>query len=504
MRNAVFLTQGLLSVLLLTFAGWITGGQATAQTKTATRPNIIFIYVDDLGYSDLSCYGKKYGANFIETPNIDKLAKESMLFTEAYASAPLCSPSRAALLTGKSPARLNFEFVTKHPTDNYQWDDPAWKEKFRDFPLTPPPYTLNLPLKEITMAEMLKSFGYETGIVGKWHVSAHNKVYNGWGDTYGPKQQGFDWAEETFGAWNQAVKAGEKGSQKGEFRQDEVTDRAISFIKGKHDSPFFLYLSHYYVHTPLNTASQWLVEKYKAKSEQSGLGYNEKRIRYAAFVETLDHYVGDVLAAVDEAGLGKNTLIVFTSDNGGMPEVAFNRPFRGSKWNLYEGGLRVPMLIRYTGVVKAGTQCDVPVIQTDFFPTFYELASGKKPAQTETDGRSIVSVLKTGLSKGFENRPLYWHFPYYHPEGNVDKVRDLAIGMEDGYISLTKPQSALRKNDYKLIYFYEDDRVELYNLARDIGEKGDLSKTQPALAEKMKKELMAYLDRVKARLPEKK
>lgn len=503
MNHSVFFNYRLLKAVLLAFVSFGAFFSAVAQSPRKMKPNIILIYVDDLGYSDLGCYGNEHGADFIETPNIDKLAEESMLFTEAYAAAPLCSPSRAALLTGKSPARLNFEFVTKYPADDYQWDSQVWKDKFREFPLVPPPYTLNLPLKETTLAEMLKSFGYETGIVGKWHVSAHNKVYNGWDEAYGPKKQGFDWAEETFGAWKDAVKEGEHGSRKHEFTSDSITDKAISYIKGKHNSPFFLYLSHYYVHTPLNTALPWLVEKYKAKSQEKGLGYSEKRIRYAAFVEALDHYVGEVLDAVEQAGLKDNTMVVFTSDNGGMPEVAFNRPFRGSKWNLYEGGLKVPMLIRYPGVVTGNSRSNVPVIQTDFFPTLYELASGSKTVQGDLDGRSFLQVLKSGADKSFEDRSLYWHFPYYHPEGNVDQVRNLSIGVEDQYISFTTPQSAIRGGNYKLIYFFEDERSELYNLAEDISERVDISKNHPALSESMTKELMTYLSKVNARLPRK-
>ncbi|CAN5364925.1 sulfatase [soil metagenome] len=500
MNTTVLLNHRFLRIGLLSLAGWIIGVSAEAQKNRKTRPNILFIYVDDLGYSDLGCYGSRYGANFIETPNIDKLAKESMLFTEAYAAAPLCSPSRAALLTGKSPARLKFEFVTKYPSDDFQWDDDAWVAKFKEYPLVPPPYTLNLPLKEVTIPEMLKPFGYKTGIVGKWHVSAHNKVYNGWDHTYGPRQQGFDSAEETFGSWSEMP----KNEKSGEFPSDDLTDKAISYIKAKHSSPFFLYVSHYFVHTPLNTALTWLVEKYKAKSEKAGLAYSDKRIRYAAFVETLDHYVGDLVAAVDQAGLRNNTLIVFTSDNGGMPEVAFNRPFRGSKWNVYEGGLRVPMLMRYPGVIKENSRNNTPVIQTDFFPTFYELASGKKFMQKAIDGRSMIPLLTPGNSNGFENRALYWHFPYYHPEGNVDKIRNLPIGVEDEYISFTKPQSAIRKNKYKLIHFFEDDSVELYDLTKDVSEKVDLSKRYPEVAAKMKKDLSDYLSNVNARLPRRK
>lgn len=475
-----------------------------AQKVPSVKPNIILIYVDDLGYSDIGCYGKEYGATFIETPNIDKFASESIMFTDAYSAAPLCSPSRAALLTGKSPARLNFEFVTKFPSDDFQAGDTAWTNKFKEFPLIPPPYKLNLPLQEVTIAEMLKSFGYKTGIVGKWHVSAHNKIYNGWNEAFGPRSQGFDWAEETFGVWNKKMTNENYLNNKKSFPQDEVTNKAISYIKKEHNSPFFLFVSHYFVHTPLNTALGWLVEKYRLKSEQLGLNYDEKRFRYAAFVETLDFYTGQLLEAVNEAGLKENTLVIFTSDNGGMPEVAFNRPFRGSKWNLYEGGLRVPLLMRYPGVIKENSRSLQTVIQTDFFPTFFELAAGMKYKKKDIDGKSIMPYLNTKSNVDLENRELFWHFPYYHPEGKVGKTRGLQIGVEDGYVSFTEPQSAIRKNNYKLIYYYEDERVELYNLHKDPSEKNDISNNQQKISSQMKHDLLEYLRQVNARFPKRK
>jgi len=463
---------------------------AAAQKTTSRPPNILLIYADDLGYSDLHCYGKEYGADFIETPHLDKLASQSMKFTNAYASAPLCSPSRAALLTGKSPARLNFEFVTKYPQDQYRWADTAWTNKFKNKALIPPPFTLNLPLEEVTVAEMLKTAGYTTALVGKWHVASHHQVYNGWNPEFGPQKQGFDWAEDATGAWGRANRYGKL--KEGEFPEDELTTKAVSYLKKKHEKPFFLFVSHYYVHAPLDTTLEWLIGKYTVKAEKMGLHYSAKRIRYAAFVEAFDHYVGQLLEAVDE-----NTMVVFTSDNGGMPEFAFNRPLRGSKWNLYEGGVRVPMLIRYPGVVPANSVCSTPVIQTDFFPTFRELATGE--SSDSMDGTSFVSLLKG--SGQLKNRSMIWHLPYYHPEGNPKNKAPDEIGVEDGYISATYPQSALRKGKYKLLYFYEDKRVELYDLENDIREQNDLSSSDPATATRLKEELLAYLEKVKARLP---
>jgi len=467
-----------------------------------SRPNIVLIYVDDLGYSDLGCYGRAYGNHFTETPNIDQLAMQSQKFTNAYTAAPICSPARAALLTGKSPARLHFEFVTKWEKDRYNWEDDAWRRMFYGKKLIPPPYTLNLPLEEETLAEVLKGEGYATGMVGKWHVSSHQNVYNGWNPIFGPAKQGFDWTKDTFGAWDKEMKQARKNAKDGEFPLDALTDGAISYIRQPHSSPFFLYVSHYYVHTPLDADLGWLIDKYKAKAEREGLDVSDQRIRYAAFLETLDHYVGQLLRAIDDAGLAENTLLVFTSDNGGMPEFAYNRPLRGSKWNLYEGGIRIPLLVRWPGVVEAGTVSPTPVIQTDFLPTFYEVASGQRFRSTDVDGSSILSVLQGKPAPTLEDRSLVWHFPYYHPEGKAYDQAEPAIGIEDEYISQTRPHSAIQKNGYKLLYFYEDGQTELYNLHRDQKEETELSMKEQARANTMKEELMNYLKSVDARIPE--
>lgn len=475
------------------------------QAQTQQKPNIILIYIDDLGYSDAGCYGKEFGQNFIETPNIDKLAIQGLKFTDAYAAAPLCSPSRAGLLTGKSPARLGFEFVTNYGANWYQWDNPKWIARFNGKKLLPPPYTVNLPLEEVTIAEILKKQGYHTAMAGKWHVSSHYKVYNGWNPAFSPDKQGFDWTADTFGAWGGGTQSDEdkiikQKATEGVFPTDELTEKCISYIKSA-KSPFFLFESHYYVHTPIDVNLKWLISKYQQKAPK---GMPLKQIRYAAFVETMDHYVGQLLDAIDDAGISNNTVVVLTSDNGGIPGLAFNRPFRGSKWNLYEAGVRIPMIVRWPGVIKESTVCHEPVIQTDFMQTFYEIAGGSKSKKVAPDGMSILPLLKSNGKPDngiYKNRTLTWHFPYYHPEGDDYAKALLEIGVEDKGISQTKPQSSIRKNNLKLVYFYEDEHTELYDLANDPSEQKDLSKTMQAEAVRLKDELLNELKSAKARFP---
>ncbi|MBV6643589.1 MAG: sulfatase-like hydrolase/transferase, partial [Cyclobacteriaceae bacterium] len=352
------------------------------------------------------------------------------------------------------------------------------------------------------MAEVLNKQGYKTGIVGKWHVAPHYKRYKGWSPTLGPRQQGFGWAAETFGSHPYGYVKGEDSPEyeDGEFPVDSLTENAIRFLEENRENsdPFFLYVSHYYVHTPLSNHLEWLIEKYRKKA---GNNVSEAQIKYAAFVETMDHYVGQLLDAVDELGLRENTLVVFTSDNGGHPDHAFNRPLRGSKWHLYEGGIRVPMMVRWPGHVEPGAISAMPVIQTDLLPTFQEAAGGVSQ-NDELDGKSLVSLLNGNPS--LEDRSLFWHFPYYHPEGDAFSEAGEKIGVEDGHNAKTFPQSAIRKGKHKLLYFYEDDRAELYDLEKDIRESEGLSIQEPELAESLKTELFDYLESVNARFPKKK
>ena len=458
--------------------------------------------MDDIGYSDISVYGREFGNLLTETPNIDELASEGMMFTQAYAPSPLCSPSRASLLTGKSPARLNFEFVTKYEGSIYDNND-EWAKHWSARQLVPPPFALNLPLEEVTMAEMLRDAGYETGICGKWHVAAHHQHYLGWSKTHGPKQQGFDYAAETFGShpyrrYDEEMHSHLKPLEIGEYPKDELTDKASEFLKRTHEQPFFLFVSHYYAHTPLDTVAPWLLDKYKQKG---GEGITNARILYAAFIETLDHYIGNLLSALESSGHAENTLVILTSDNGGHPNTAFNRPFRGSKWNLYEGGIRVPMIIRWPGVVTPGQTSASTVIQTDIMPTLREILSIDEDSNIDCDGVSILPILKqSSISKA--ERTVTWHFPYYHPEGKEFEKAKQFIGIEDGYISQTTPQSAIRSGDMKLVYFYADERTELYDLSNDVKEENDLSGDSTALASELKDKLLEHLEKSGARTPQ--
>ena len=444
-----------LSVLLL--FGWCLSVSAAESV-----PNIVFILADDLGWKDLGCYG----GTLAETPHLDQLAKQGLRFTNAYSPAPICSASRASILTGRTPARLHFEFVTK----------PAGvKPPARQ--LQPPEYTRELPLKEVTIAEMLQQANYQTGFFGKWHVCEHYQYYLGWSPTHGPKQQGFQSAKETFGSHPYAKKFDWKPGdfKEGEYPPDAVTEHAIDFLKEKREQPFFLYLSYFHVHTPVRAPTDWLVKKYQKRAAVD-TGDEILRTHYGAFIETLDAYVGQVLTALDQQGLRESTLVVFTSDNGGTPEYADNAPLRGSKWNLYEAGIRVPLLVRWPQHVQAGSVCTKPVSGIDLFPTFCDIARVDCSYLT-LDGESLLPLFH-GATAAWPERALTWHFPYYHPEKGYKKAKE-TIGVNDFTVSKTRPVSAIRVGDSKLLQFYEVGKRELYDLSNDPGEQHDLSNSQP-------------------------
>jgi uncharacterized sulfatase len=445
------------------------------------RPNILFILADDLAWSDLRCYGHPWH----ETPHLDALAKDGMRFTNGYAPAPICSASRASILTGKTAARLKFEFVTKNKPGRQRIDAPTR--------LAAPPFTLNLPLKETTIAERLGPRGYATAFFGKWHLNAHHKRYLGWSPTHGPRQQGFETAEEDFGAhpYSWGKRTPEPLTTPGTFPADSMVERVTRYLRRKHKRPFFVMASSFYVHTPVRTPCRWLLEKYETRVPDDSPN-REKRIAYAAFVETLDHYVGEMLGALDRAGLRERTLVVFTSDNGGHPEYTANGPLRGSKWNLYEGGIRVPFIARWPGRIPRGTTSETPVIGYDLLPTFAAAAGGKAD---ECDGVSLLPLFED--SNWSPDRSLIWHFPYYHPERGYAAARE-QIGINDFAVSKTRPQSAIRRGRHKLLQFYEDDRTELYDLADDVGEQKDRTDDGERSAT-LKAELRARLEEMEAR-----
>jgi arylsulfatase A-like enzyme len=401
---------------------------ATAEPNRSP-PNIVFILADDLGINDLGCYGRQDH----RTPNLDHLASQGMKFTQAYAQ-PLCSPTRATLLTGKNNARL--QITTYLPGRS---DCVAQK-------VLHPKIKQHLPLSEKTLGECLKSLGYATGYVGKWHLG---------GAGFLPTNQGFDLYHP--GKENTKPSATEGG--KGEYG---LTAAAIQFVETNRDRPFLLYLSHNNPHIP-----------YTAAAERIANNRDAFEPTYAAVIETLDDAIGRLLAKLDELKLAENTVVVFMSDNGGLhvpegphPKTTHNTPFRAGKGYLYEGGIRVPLIVRWPGQVPAGRVVDTPVTSYDVLPTLVQIAGGQPPA--DLDGVSLVPLL---TSKGkFADRSLFWHMPHYSNQGG-------------------RPGGAVRQADWKLIEWYDSDTVELYNLADDRNETTNLADQQPERATELRRQL---------------
>ncbi|MBA2115253.1 sulfatase [Bremerella alba] len=447
------------------------------------QPNVVFILADDLAWSDLGCYGHPWH----RTPNIDRLSRAGIRFTNAYASAPICSASRASLMTGKTTARLGFEFVTKNAAGGQNLDVPT--------ALIAPPLTLNLPLVERTIAERLSDLGYDTAFYGKWHLNQHHRRYLGWSPTHGPKQQGFQVAEEDFGAhpysWNRNLPA--EIDQKGTFIADSMVEKVCRYIRKPHNKPYFVMASSFYVHTPVRTPLRWLTNHYE-KTIPLDSKNRANRIKYAAFLETLDHHVGQIMQAVEDSGQEDNTLFVFFSDNGGHPEFTANGPLRGSKWNLYEGGIRVPLIVRWHGYGEPGSENDTPTIGYDLPSTIVQAAGGRID---EVDGRAIN--ISGDSSQQATMRDLIWHFPYYHPERGYGTAKP-TIGIDDFAVSKTTPQSAIRRGNYKLLWFAENDHVELFNLSSDPSEQMNLSEIETEKSAELKESLHRYLQAHQARM----
>jgi len=444
----------LVAVLIAVSAA--TAGAAPAQGK----PNVVLFLIDDMGWRDVGCYGSTY----YQTPAIDQLAAQGMRFTQAYAACCVCSPTRAALLTGKSPARLGI-------TDWIPGQRP------KDRPLTGAEIRNELPLSEVTLAEALKADGYVTASIGKWHLG---------GPEFYPEKNGFD----------VNIAGTQKGSppsyfspykienlpdgEKGEYLTDRLTTEAEKFLEANRDKPFFVYFPHYSVHTPIQ-AKPDLTAKYEAITPKDG----QNNPQYAALVDSTDQSVGRVLKKLDELKLTEKTIVIFTSDNGGLTVrgnrgtgPTNNEPLRGGKGSPWEGGTRVPLIVRWPAAVAAGSTCDTPVISYDFFNTILELAGSAAPKAIDGDGESLAPLLRqTGkLSRD----TLYWHYPHYHPGGAT-------------------PNSSLRQGDWKLVRFYEDNHVELYNLKDDPYETNDLAKSNPEQAARLNDVLTAYLKATNAR-----
>ncbi len=427
----------------------------------AKPPNIVLILADDFGWTDLACYGSKT----YDTPNIDRLARDGVKFNQAYSACTVCSPTRAALLTGKYPARL-------HITDWIPGLPPANPK------LLVPDWTKNLPLAEVSLGRAFKSAGYSTASMGKWHLGD---------EAYWPDKHGFDLnlagteapqPKTYFAPYN--ISTLPEGPD-GEYLTDRLGVEAAKYIEQHQDKPFFLYLPHFAVHLPVQGKPR-LVEKYSEK-----IGSNSTLMQtnagYAAMVESLDEAVGAVRRKLDELKLADNTVVIFASDNGGRVPTTSNLPLRVGKGSCYEGGTRVPLIICWPGVTKAGSVCETPVISMDLYPTVLEMAGQHAAAKLGLDGLSLVPVLRNeGQLKRDE---LFWHYPHY----------------QHYQLGGTTPYGAIRKGDFKLIEYFADMRAELFNLREDIGEQHDLAATMPDKVEELRKRLHAWRQEVGAQMP---
>ncbi len=426
------------------------------------RPNIVFILADDLGAVDLGCYGSKYH----KTPNLDRLSTQGVRFAQAYAAAPVCSPTRASILTGKYPARLNLtDYLPGRPDAPEQM-------------LLRPAINMELPASETTIAQLLKKEGYVTAHIGKWHLG---------GKGASPLERGFDiniagdqagQPPSYFAPYRGKGKRDLPGLEvapDGEYLTDRLTTEAEKFIDKHKDKPFFLYLPHFAVHTPLQAKADLIVKYPPGKAGTQG------NPTYAAMLESLDESVGRILKKLDDLKLTDKTIVIFTSDNGGQCIVGgkdqpptFNGPLREGKGFLYEGGIRVPLIVRWPGVTRAGTTIAEPVCSIDFFPTLL-LACGLK-SDVKVDGISFLPLFK---GESLKREALYWHYPHYH---------------------LGKPSGAIRAGDWKLIEFYENNRRELFDLKKDPGESRNLSADRPEVVKELSERLAKWRTDVGARM----
>ena len=469
-------------------AGLIQGDLVRAAPAAKKPLNFVFFLVDDFGWMDI---GANNPNTFYETPNINRIARSGMNFTNGYAANPVCSPTRFSIMTGKYPTRAG-------ATD--------WFTGKRSGRFNPAPLNDWMPLEEVTLAEALKEHGYKTAFVGKWHLGTEEK--------YWPENQGFD---VNIGGWSAGSPKGGYFAPfdnprlgeypKGSHLPKVLTDESLKILDKYKDGPFLLYQAFYSVHTPLQGRED-LIAKYKAKREaildadEREFGPEEQvwpvktprevRLRqchptYAAMVEAMDEQVGRVLDKLEELGLAEHTAVFLMADNGGLSTAegspTSNLPLRGGKGWLYEGGIREPFLIRWPGVTKPGSNCDVPVISTDFYPTILDMAGLPLKKDQHLDGVSLVPLLK-GATK-IDREAIYWHYPHYSNQGGF-------------------PGGAIRMGDWKLIERFEDGRVHLYDLQMDIGEREDLASVYPQRVEMMRTRLHTWYKQVGAKFLQRK
>ena len=459
------------------------------------RPNIVFILIDDMGWKDLNCYG----SSFYETPNIDRLAREGMRFTDAYAACPVCSPTRASILTGKYPATVGI-------TD---WIDAHGHLHPARGRLVDVPYLKHLPGKEYSLGRALQDGGYQPWHVGKWHLGCdgHLPEDHGFDVNIGGAHQGSPGSGGYFSPWT--IPPLEKVDvPAGTYLTDYLTDQTLELLHQRDDRPFFLNLCYYSVHTPIQAKTE-KIAKYEAKAKAMGLDQVQtfaegelfpcqhkqgQRIKrrlvqsdpvYAAMIESLDENLGRLFDQLDALGKGEDTVIFFTSDNGGLAtsegSPTCNAPLAEGKGWMYEGGTREPLMVRWSGRIAGGSTCPTPVTSPDFYPTILELA-GLEPIPTQhCDGTSIAPLLHGAES--IEREAIFWHYPHYGNQGGT-------------------PGSSVRSGDYKLIEFFEDGRLELYNLREDIGETKNLAASKPETTAQLHRLLREWRERVEARIPE--
>jgi len=431
-------------------------------SESTRKPNIIFILADDLGWAELGCYGN----TFNETPNLDRLAKQGMRFTDAYAAAPVCSPYRAALMTGQYPARVGITDYLRPNDKNH------------------------LSTQHITLAEALKNTGYTTGIIGKWHLTGYA---NHGAEEFPPAMHGFD---ETIVSENRGIAGGsyfhpyhfnreiQKRLPGKEYLVDRCNLEAVEFIERHKDGLFFLYLSHYAVHTRLNGKPKLVAEFEKKPGAGKGPKARRNNPHLAAQLKSIDEGIGMIVKKLDELGLSDETVLVFGGDNGGESRVTSNAPLRAGKSTLYEGGIRIPLIVRYPKIVPAGTICTRPTSNFDFYPTLCQLASAGIDSKQHIDGVSLAAVLKNPEAP-LQRDTLYWHYPLAKPH--------FLGGHSSG---------AVRKGDWKFIEYFDADRKELYNLADDISEKNNLAGKNPEKLAELQGLLKAWRKDVGAKIPD--
>jgi len=466
--------------IVLTSLGSCTEGlkyQAKIFTK---KPNFLFVLVDDLGWADVGCFG----STFYDTPNLDRLAKSGMKFVDAYAACPVCSPTRAAIMTGRHPVRVDItDWIKGHREQNPKLITPEDRHE--------------LAHKEVTIAEVLKDNGYQTFFAGKWHLGDKG---------FWPEDQGFDInrgghhkGSPPGGYYSPYKNPALEDGPKNEYLPDRLTDETISFMKNRDKSkPFLAYLAYYTVHTPIQTAPRHL-EKYTKRLADMGREDTvnvvierdgktklwQDRPDYATMVQAMDDNIGRLMDSLEQMGIDDDTIVIFTSDNGGLatsrgPGPTSNAPLRSGKGWCYEGGIRVPLIIRAPGLTKAGTVSKEPVVSMDYFPSILEMAGIDLKPKLHADGCSLVPLIKRGTK--LNRNAICWHYPHYHG-------------------STWTPGAAIRARDWKLIEFYEENKIELYNLADDIGEKNDLAKKSPQKAKQMHKMLKAWQNKMGAKMP---